>query len=169
MATVTAPNRSIIAWLLVAAGALQVLGGIVGLANAGNTGAIYAISNLALGVAFVLMMAWYSATNTARIAFFIAAVGWLLLVLTSLLNLGILSTLAVLIAAVGSVFAGIIIYGSRVFGQQASLIFLVAMIVGAVNLLLSQNGNVPGVLRALVVVIFGVLLVVSGIWMIRRR
>jgi hypothetical protein len=169
MATVTAPNRSIIAWLFVAGGALQVVGGLVGLANVGNSGAIYVISNLAIGVAFALAMAWFSRTNTVRIAYFIAAVGWLLLALTTLLNLGVISTLAVFIAAVGCIFSGIVVFGARAFGQEASLLFLVAMILGAVNLLLSQNSNVPGLVLSVVVVAFGVLLLVSGVWMLRRR
>jgi hypothetical protein len=169
MATVSAPNRSIISWLFIAGGALQILAALVGLANAGNVGAIYAISNIAIGVAFVLMFAWIASTLIARIAYFIAAVGWLLLALTSLINLGIIGTLAVFIAIVGSVFAGVIVYTGKVFGLQTNILFLVAMIVGAVNLLLIQNGNVPGILKTVIVVAFGALLLVSGIWMLRRR
>lgn len=168
MATVSAPNRSIIAWLFIAGGVLQILGALVGLANAGNAGAIYAISNIAIGVAFVLMMAWLATTTLARVAYLIAAVGWLLLALSSLINLGVVGTFALFVAVIGSVFAGVIVYTTRPFGRQADIIFLCAMIVGAVNLLLSQNGNVPGILDTLVVVVFGALLVMSGIWMIRR-
>jgi hypothetical protein len=40
------------------------------------------------------------------------------------------------------------------------------MILGAVNLLMSQNGNVPAVLKALVVVVFGALLVAFSLVML---
>jgi hypothetical protein len=169
MATVTAPNRSIISWLFIAGGALQILGGIIGLANAGNIGAIYAISNIAIGIAFVLLMVWFAATMLARVAYLIAAVGWLLLALTSLINLGIFGTVAIFVAIIGSVFAGVIVFSGRPFGKQADILFFAAMIVGALNLLLSQNGNVPEILKTVVVVAFGALLVLAGIWMLRRR
>ena len=169
MATVTAPNRTIIAVLFIAGGALQVLAALVGLANAGNVGAIYAISNIAIGVGFALMMAWLASTTVARIAYFIAAVGWLLLALTSLINLGVIGTFAVFVAIIGSVFAGIIVYMARPFGGQSDILFFVAMIVGAANLLLSQIGNVPQIVGVVVVIAFGALLVAAGITMLRRR
>jgi hypothetical protein len=168
MATVSAPNRSIIAWLFIAGGALQVLGALIGLASAGNAGAIYAISNIAIGVAFVLMLVWLATSTLAKVAYLIAAIGWLLLALTSLINLGIFGTLAVFIAIVGSVFAGVMVFSARQFGRETDIFFLAAMIVGAANLLISQNGNVPGILVTMVVVAFGVLLVVSGVWMLRH-
>lgn len=169
MATLSTQNRSLIGWLFVAGGVLQVFGAIVGFASAGNSGAIYAISNILIGVAFVLMMARLSTTPIARVAYFIAAVGWLLLALTSLVNLGIVGTLAIFIAIIGSIFAGIIVFSGRPFRGQADILFLVAMIIGAANLLLSQNGNVPGAVVLVVVIVFGLLLVWSGIWMVRRR
>ncbi|HEX4059320.1 MAG TPA: hypothetical protein VHX87_13510 [Galbitalea sp.] len=169
MATISAPNRSIIGWLFIAGGALQILAALVSLANAGNVGAIYAISNIAIGMAFVLMTVWLAFALISRVAYLIAAIGWLLLALTSLINLGIVGTLAVFIAIIGSVFAGVIVFTGHVFARQTDILFLVAMIVGAINLLLSQNGNVPGVLETVIVIAFGALLLVSGIWMLRRR
>jgi sulfite exporter TauE/SafE len=70
---------------------------------------------------------------------------------------------------VGSVFAALIVISSRPFAGQADILLFVGMIVGAVNLLLSQNENVPSLLRALVVVVFGALLVVAGILMLGKR
>jgi hypothetical protein len=169
MATVSAPNRSIIAWLFIAGGALQILGALVAIANAGNAGAIYAISNIAIGMAFVLMVAWLATSTLARVAYLIAAIGWLLLALTSLINLGIVGTLALFIAVIGSLFAGVIVFSSHLFGRQTDILFLAAMIVGAANLLLSQNSNVPAIVDTVVVIAFGALLLIAGIWMIRRR
>jgi hypothetical protein len=169
MATVSVPNRTIVAVVFLVGGALQVLGSLIGLANAGNAGGFYLLSNLALGAGFALMIAWYSVTTIARIAYFIAAVGWLLLALTSLVNLGVVGTLVLFIAVVGSLFAGVIVLNGRPFDSQADILFFVAMIVGAVNLLLSQNGNVPNILKALVVVVFGALLVVATLVMLGVR
>jgi hypothetical protein len=67
------------------------------------------------------------------------------------------------------VFAGLVVISARPFSGQADILFLVAMIVGAVNLLFSQNGNVPGLLKAVIVVAFGALLVVAGILILGKR
>jgi hypothetical protein len=169
MATVSAPNRTIVAVVFLVGGALQILGAVVGLANSGNSGGFYLLSNLAIGAAFALMMAWFAVTTIARVGYFIAALGWLLLALTGLINLGIVGQVAVFVAIVGSVFAALIVISSRPFDGQADILLFVGMIVGAVNLLLSQNENVPSLLRALVVVVFGALLVVAGILMLGKR
>ena len=169
MATLTAPNRSIVAVLFLVAGALQILGAVLGLVNLGNAGGFYLLSNLALGVGFALMFAWFAATTVARVAYLIAAIGWLLLALTGLLDLGVFGTLAVFVAVVGSVFAGVIVFTGRVFGREADILFLAAMIVGALNLLISQNSNVPEFLKAIVVVIFGALLVAWAALLLGRR
>jgi hypothetical protein len=165
MATVSAPNRTIVAVIFLVGGALQALGAIIGLANVGNAGGFYLLSNLAIGAGFALLVARYATTTIARVAYFIAALGWLLLALTSLVNLGVVGTVALFIAVVGSLFAAVIVLSGRPFRGQADILFFVAMIIGAVNLLLSQNGNVPGLIRALVVVVFGALLVAAALAM----
>jgi hypothetical protein len=169
MATLTAPNRTIVAVLFLIGGALQVLGAVLGLANAGNSGAFYLLSNLVLGAGFVLMFAWFATTTIARVAYLIAAVGWLLLALGGLVNVAFIGTLGVFVAVVGSLFAGVIVFTGRVFGREADILFLAAMIAGALNLLVSQNSNVPGVLKAIIVVVFGALLVVWAVLLLRNR
>jgi hypothetical protein len=169
MATFSAPSRSIVAVLFLVGGALQILGAVLGLAHAGNSGAFYLLSNLVLGAGFVLMFAWFATTTVGRVAFLIAAVGWLLLALTGLVNLGIVGTLAVFVAVVGSLFAGVIVFTGHLFGREADILFLAAMIAGALNLLLSQNSNVPQFLKAIVVVVFGALLIVWAVLLLRKR
>ena len=170
MATVSAPNRSIIAWLFIVGGVLQIIGAIVALIpSGGNVGAIYAISNLAIGIAFVLMAAWLASSTIARVAYVIAAVGWLLLALTSLINVPILGTLGLFVAAVGSIFAGIVVYSGKVFSERANVTFLVAMILGAVNLLLSQVGGLPSLFGTVIVILFGVALIGAGVLSLRRQ
>jgi hypothetical protein len=170
MATVTAPNRSIIGWLFAAGGLLQIIGAVVGFANVGgNVGGIYAISNIAIGIAFVLMIAWIATTTVARIAYFIAAIGWLLLALTSLINLGLLGNVGLYLAIIGSIFSAVIVMSTRPFAQRADILFLVAMVLGAINLLLSQNANVPSVVEFVVILAFGAALVAAGILIVRRR
>ncbi len=78
-------------------------------------------------------------------------------------------TVAVFIAVVGSLFAAVIVISSRPFAGQADILLFVGMIVGAVNLLLSQYGAVPNLLRALIVVVFGALLVVASLVMLGRK
>jgi hypothetical protein len=169
MATVSAPNRTIVGVVFLVGGALQIFGALVGLANSGNSGGFYLLSNLAIGVGFVLMFAWFASTTVARVAYLVAALGWLLLALTSLIDLGIVGQVSVFIAVVGSVFAGLIVITARPFAGQSDILFFVAMIVGAVNLLFSQNANVPSLVRAVVVVVFGALLVAAGILILGKR
>jgi hypothetical protein len=173
MATITAPNRSIVGGVFIIGGALQVLGAILGFANVGNAGGFYLLSNLVLGIGFVLLLVWFAATLVARIGYLIAAIGWLLLAVSGLISVPFLSEAATLIAIVGSVFAGVIVIMARPFGGRTSIyadtIFFVAMLVGALELLLSQNGNVPNVIRALTVVLFGALVVVAGILILGKR
>jgi hypothetical protein len=169
MATVTAPNRRILAVIFLVGGALQVLGAIVGLANVGNSGGFYLLSNLALGLAFALMVAWLASTTIARIAYFVAALGWLLLALSSLINLGGIGTVAVYIAVIGSIFAGVMALSTRPFGAQADILFFVAFVVGAVNLVMSQVGGIPAIVMALIVVVFGILVVAASLVMLGVR
>jgi hypothetical protein len=169
MATVSAPNRSIIAWLFIVGGALQIIGAIVQATNSGNWGAIYAISNIPIGVAFVLMALWLGTSTIARVAYVIAAVGWLLLALTSLITIPITGTLGLIIAAVGSIFAGVVVYTGKVFSIRASVTFLVAMILGAVELLASQIPGFPGFFETLLVILFGAALIGAGFLSLRSR
>jgi hypothetical protein len=53
--------------------------------------------------------------------------------------------------------------------HRCGRLFLAAMIAGAINLLLSQNHNVPSFLEDLVIVAFGGLLVAAGVMILRRR
>jgi hypothetical protein len=169
MATVSAPNRTIVAVLFLVGGALQILGAIVGLANVGNAGGFYLLSNLAIGAGFALMIAWYATTTLSRVAYFVAALGWLLLALTSLLNLGIVSQFAIFVAIIGTVWAGVIVMMKRPFAGEADILFFVALLVGALNLLLSQNGNVPKVVETVVVVFFGALLILASLFLLGKR
>jgi hypothetical protein len=169
MASVTAPNRSIIAVIFLIGGVLQILGALVGLANVGNSGGFYLLSNLSFGAGFALMIAWSATTTIARVAYFIAALGWLLLALTSLVNLSVIGSVAVFVAVVGSVFAAVTVLSTRALGGQADILFSVGFLVGAVNLVMSQVGGIPGVLLALVVVVFGLLVVAASAVMLGLR
>jgi hypothetical protein len=169
MTTVSAPNRTVIAVLFLIGGALQVLGAIVGLLNAGNAGGFYLLSNLAIGVGFALMFAWIATSMIDRLAYLVAAIGWLLLALTALTSLGFLGPVAVFVAIVGTVWAGIMVMMTRPFRGEANILFLVAALAGAFNLLLSQDGSIPRPLVAIVVVAFGALLVAASLVILGKR
>ena len=169
MATVSASNRTIVAVVFLVGGALQIVGALLRLANAGNSDAFYLLSNLAIGGGFALMTAWFASTTIARVAYLIAALGWLLLALTSLVNLGPVGQVAVFVAIIGCVFAGVIVISGRPFGGRGDILVFVAMILGAVNLLFSQNSNVPNFVRAVVVAAFGALLVAAAIVILGKR
>jgi hypothetical protein len=162
MATVSTPSPAIVAWLLIGAGVLQVLGGFSSYTNIGNASAILAVSNIAMGMAFALLMIWWSSSTLARIAFGIAAAGWLLLSITSVINLGFVGSLAFYVAMIGSVFAAVMVVITRTFGRVTDIVFVVAITMGTVVLLIVQNPLVPVIIDTAGVVVFGVLHIASG-------
>jgi hypothetical protein len=162
MATVSTPSPAIVAWLLVLGGVLQVVAALTSYANVSNPAAIYAVSNVAMGMAFVLLLVWWAKTTVARIAFLISGAGWLLLSVTSVIDLGFVGTLAFYVAIVGSVFAAVMVLITRTFGRVTDIVFAVAMSVGTFVLLVVQNSVVPVIVDTVGVVVFGVLHVASG-------
>jgi hypothetical protein len=162
-------NRSFIGWLFAAGGALQLLALLISLTHSGDTSAVYFLSNVAIGGGFVLLMLSTARTTVSRVAYAIAAAGWLLLALTSILNLGPVFQLALLVAIVGSVFAAAIVFVSHVFSVRAATTFLIAMALGALNLLFVLIGGVNAWLVNPVIVLFGAGLIVAGLWIAQRR
>jgi hypothetical protein len=162
MATRSTPHPAIVAWLLVVGGVLQVVAALTAYANVSNPSAIFAVSNVAMGMAFILLLLWWSANVVARIAFLVSGAGWLLLSVTSVIDLGWIGQLAFYVAIVGSVFAGIMVLVTRIFGRVTDIVFAAAMTVGTFVLLVVQNSAVPVIVDTVGVVVFGVLHVASG-------
>jgi hypothetical protein len=105
-----------------------------------------------------------------RVAFIVGAVGWLLLGINGLVGgLGALVTVALILALVGSLAAGILVWIHSTFTRSTNLWFLIAMIVAAVFLLNQLLPFAAGVIATLLVLLFGASLVIAGFFILRRR
>jgi hypothetical protein len=162
-------NQSLIGWLIAAAGALQILAVLISITGSGDSSAVYFLSNVGIGAAFILIMLWAGKSRTASIVYDVAAAGWLLLALGSILNLGFLFTLALVVALAGGVIASCFVFLGHVFGARANISFVIAMALGAVNLLLVLLGGAPGWVSVPIVILFGAALIVAGASVAGRR
>jgi hypothetical protein len=106
-----------------------------------------------------------------RIAFIVAAIGWALLAIGSVASLAGVSTLAILLALIGTLVAGIVAFLRHLFTRNADLAFLLMAIFAALLLLALGGwvGFLGGTLGLIVAIVFGILLVVSGLFIQRRR
>jgi hypothetical protein len=169
--TRSTPNRPVVGYLFLLAGALTLIGVLLGLVAKGvNTSWLGFLTDAALAIAFLLLFLGRTGDILTRAAFIVAAVGWALLAVNIFVNLGALAAVALVVAFVGSLVAGILVFLRRLFSRRANLWFLLAMIFGAIIILNALGGNfLVGILNLIVVVVYGVLLVVGGLFIAQRR
>ncbi|HEY4268569.1 MAG TPA: hypothetical protein VGM94_10305 [Galbitalea sp.] len=170
MATTRTSSRPIVGILFIIAGALVLLGLL--LHYAAPTAAptwLSLLVYLALGVAFLLMALSKSMNVLERVAYIVGAVGWLLLALNGLVALSTLVTVAMILALVGSLAAGILVWMHSTFTRQTNLWFLIAMIITAVYVLNLLVPFATGALGTVLVLLFGAALVVAGFFVLRRH
>lgn len=127
------------------------------------------IAYAAIAVAFLVLFLWRSVDLLGRVAFIVAAVGWAILAIATVAGVGGLLTFGIVLALIGTVVAGIIVFARDLFWRGASIAFLVAAIVAGL-LLLSQLGTfMPATFDTVLEVIFGIMLIATGVLTGRRR
>ena len=168
--TRTTSNRSVLSWLFIVAGVLVLLNILFAHVAPKVSGAWWDFfAFVALAVAFLLLFLWRTVT-LLRVAFIVAAVGWAVHAISLVANLGSgIDKVALVLALVGGLVAGIIVFMRHVFTRNADLAFLIAMIVGAIYLLGLLVAFLSGTLATIVAILFAVLLVVSGFLIQRHR
>lgn len=129
----------------------------------------FAFALLAIG--FFLLFLWRTST-LLRVAFIVAAIGWALLAIGTVAALGsTVTTIADLAALIGTLVAGILVFVRHLFTRNADIVFLLLAIFAALVLL----GVIPGItflagtIGLIFAIIFGILLVVAGYFIRRRR
>jgi hypothetical protein len=166
-------NLPVISRLLLAAGALFVVEVTFAIAAPAMTSSWLAfLAEGVLTVAFALLGVppVSTALRYLRVAFVVAAVGWGLLALASILpGVGTLSSLASLAALVGTLGAGILVFLRRYFPATAALIFLVSSILGSLLLLDGIRGVLPGGFVDALTVLFGAGLIATGVFLAPKR
>ena len=127
------------------------------------------LAYVALTIGFVALFLWRTSL-LARIAFIVAAVGWALLALASIpIGLGAVDKVGVILALVGTLVSGILVFARNLFNRQSSTVFLIAAIAGAIWLLNLLVGFLPAILVLIIFIVFAALLVVTGALYVRRR
>ena len=166
----TTNRRRVIGYSLFVAGILALIGTLVALILPG-TPFIWAfeISALALAVGFAAI--GLAEDGLLRLAFAAAAVGWILIAVTSVIagSPGIPGLVGEAIALVGGVGGGVLAWRRRLFGGSADLLFLFAMCVTGLYLLFLIIATVPAVVEAVVAIIWALDLVVVATFILRRR
>jgi hypothetical protein len=168
----TAQNRPLVSWLFIIAGALLLIEFIFTLVAPTMTSSwLLFLAFAALAVAFALLAPSRSADLLLKVAFVVAAVGWALLALAEVIpGFGTVLSIASVLALVGTLVAGILVFLRHFFTRNADIAFLIAAIAGALLLLDDiRHGILPSVLVTILTVLFGALLVVTGVVMQRRR
>lgn len=168
--TRTTRSTPLVAWAFIAAGVLFLLVVLFSsVAKSVDTAWLDFLAYVALTIAFVALFL-RRVDLLARIAFIVAAVGWALLALTSIpIGLDSVDRVGVILALVGTLASGILVFARNLFSRQASTVFLIAAILGAIWLLNLLVGFLPLVLAVIVVIAFAVLLVIAGALYSRRR
>ena len=167
----TSGGSSLVGWFFLASGIVYLLGLLFARIAPAISGIWWNfIAYALLAVGLFLLFLWRTST-LLRVAFVVAAVGWALLAIGSLASLGGVAILAILLALIGTLVAGILVFLRHLFTRNADLAFLLMAIFAAL-LLLALGGWVAflgGTLGLIIAIVFGILLAVSGVFIQRRR
>jgi hypothetical protein len=164
MAAISRSRRSLSGIVLLIAGALFVLAIVVPLLGFGLPW-LYVLAFIAMTVGFVILALGAVNNTVAKIALWAGAVGWALLALFSLgIPIpGVLLTIGAILAALGGLVGAIVLYVGKEITNNAALAFVVAAILGVLYLLQVLGAFSLGALGTVIVVLFGVALIVTGV------
>jgi hypothetical protein len=165
MARVSMSRRSASGIALIIAGALVLLAAVLPLLGV-TVSWLMALAYAAIAVALGILGIGAVNSIVAKVLLIASAVGWALL---ALLALGIalpspITQIAAVVAGVGGLIAAIVLYVGREITNMQALAFIVAMALGLLYLLGSVLGLFSlGTLGVVVVILFGVALIVTGV------
>ena len=167
-------NRPVIGIATALAGALVLLGIVLARVQpAFPFRWFFVASAIAFVVAFAAAGASGGFNDAGRLAFAAGAVGWFVYALSSVLSnlAGIITEVGVVLALIGSLVAGLVVYSRHSFGRRADSFFLLAMIFTALYLFV-QIVPMPWLSSVIVVLIslfWGAALVLAGLFVLQRR
>jgi hypothetical protein len=166
-------DRPLIGWLVVISGVLFaiVLVLALGLSTTSDfTSRLVTLAELALAAAFAAIALTVPVGRVGRIAFWIGALGWVLLALGGIVDIGVVGHVTAGLALVGSLAGGILLFIRKGFTRRAGMAFLIAMIVAALYLLpFVVSGLLTGTLPFFITILFAVLLMVAGALVVQKR
>lgn len=171
MATTRTANRPIVSWLFIVSGVVFLLGVLFSYVAKSASGTwVPFLAELALGIALLLLFLGKTASLVLRAAYIVAAIGWILLAISAIASLGsAVTTIAIYLALIGTLVAGVVGFMRHVWGRNSDLAFLIASILIALTLIDRLHGFLGGTLTTIITVLFAALLVVTGYFLLRRR
>jgi hypothetical protein len=165
MAAVSNSRRSLAGIILAIAGALLLLGVLLGFASVTALGSWpTTLAYLAIGIAF-LILAISSFRNTlARIALVVAAVGFLLLALGAVVALpSPIGTIALIAAAVGLLVAAIVLYVGKEITNLSAIAFIATAVIFALIVFAPLLGLALGTFGTVLALLFAIGVLITGI------
>jgi len=171
-------TRRPLGWALLIAGAMlllalalfyaaQLLPAVVAVPNTW----FYALSEIALVVAFISFGTSGTVGGLGRLAFAAGAAGWLIIAATRLISgaPGVFGTVGLTLALLGTLIGGVVVFALHALRRPARIAVLLTFLVGGLYLLNTEVSIVPGALSGAVAALFALGLLVSGTLVVRGR
>jgi len=171
MTTTTPAKRPVVGVLIALAGLFAALA-IVLPYVAPFLGGVWLVvsADAALTLAFLFLFIGRTSTILLRAFFAVATIGWAILTVGRLIDLGTLLTVGILLAIAGSLISGLLAFGRRIFTRAANIFFVLAMLVMTVVLLDKLIGPfILGTLAVVVSAIYALILLIAGITIAIRK
>jgi hypothetical protein len=163
-------NAPLVAWLFVIAGGLLLIEFVVTLVFLSGSPLLTFLAFAALTIAFLFLFLGRAKDTLLRVAFLVAVVGWALLTLAqAITGFGTVGSIASLLALVGTLGSGILVFLRHHFTARADTVFLVTSIAAALLLLNGIRGIMPGAATTILTVLFAAGLLITGVLVRGRR
>jgi hypothetical protein len=170
MTTTTPARRPVVGLLFALAGLLAALSIVFVLVHVVFGGVwLGIVVDIALALGFLFLAIGSGGGTVARIFFALAAVGWAILAIGGFVSLGVVFTIGVVLALVGSLVGGVLAMGNKLFSRAANFVFLLATIFIALVLLNQLFVYLAGTFAIIVVILYAVLLLIAGILIAIRK
>jgi hypothetical protein len=166
-------NRPIIGFATAVAGAAVLVAVVVARFAEAAVPWLFIVSAVALVIAFAAAGASGGFDDLGRLGFAAGAVGWAIYAITRVIvnTPGIITVVALAIALLGSLIAGVAVYQRKAFAGRANDVFLLAMIVTALYLFIEivPLSWLPDAAVVLLTLLWGALLVIAGLFILQRK
>jgi hypothetical protein len=171
MAAVSTSRRSLTGIVLIIAGALLLLAIILPLAGV-SVSWLSGLGYLAIAVALIIFAIGGVNSRLTQILLIAAGIGWALLGLAAF-GLGlppVLTTIAALVAGIGTVVAAILLYVGKEIRNTPAILFIVTAVLGLLVLLPSFGvAALAGTLYTIIAVAFAIGLIITGYLFTRKE
>ncbi|WP_395640296.1 hypothetical protein [Pseudolysinimonas sp.] len=164
MAVASNSRRGAAGIAFIVAGALLLLATLLGFAAVGTGPWLGLLANLALAVGFAVLAVGSVANVVARVALIVAAVGFLLIALSTIVSLPApIGTIAIVAAAIGGLVGAIVLYTGKEITDRSAVAFIVTMAIYAAIVLFGLAAVPLGILGNLLSIAFAVGLILTGL------